>query len=132
MKKHPLFSLFLMGTALSSPVFAQKSPHIILIMTDQQRADALGCMGNEAVVSPAIDELAAEGTLFVNAYSSCPSSTPARAGLLTGFAPWKHGMLGYGQVAEKGIIHLVSERCIGIRRELSMDFMELYSTKAVV
>ena len=59
MKKHPLFSLFLMGTALSSPVFAQKSPHIILIMTDQQRADALGCMGNEAVVSPAIDELAA-------------------------------------------------------------------------
>lgn len=101
MKKHPLFSLFLMGTALSSPVFAQKSPHIILIMTDQQRADALGCMGNEAVVSPAIDELAAEGTLFVNAYSSCPSSTPARAGLLTGFAPWKHGMLGYGQVAEK-------------------------------
>ena len=31
-----------------------KAPHIILIMTDQQRADALGCAGNEAVISPLI------------------------------------------------------------------------------
>lgn len=29
-----------------------------------------------------------------------PSSTPARAGLLTGMSPWHHGMLGYGKVAE--------------------------------
>ena len=30
-----------------------------------------------------------------------PSSTPARAGLLTGMSPWHHGMLGYGRVAPK-------------------------------
>ena len=30
----------------------KKQPHIILIMTDQQRWDALGCAGNEAVISP--------------------------------------------------------------------------------
>lgn len=30
---------------------------------------------------------------------STPSSTPARAGLLTGMSPWRHGMLGYGRVA---------------------------------
>ena len=34
----------------SSFAYAQKHPHVILIMTDQQRGDALGCMGNEAVI----------------------------------------------------------------------------------
>lgn len=83
----------------SSFAYAQRHPHIILIMTDQQRGDAMACMGNEAVISPNLDALAAEGTLFTNGYSSCPSSTPARAGLLTGLSPWHHGLLGYGEVA---------------------------------
>lgn len=76
----------------------QKQPNIILIMSDQHRGDALNCMGNPAVISPNIDALAADGTLFTNAYSSAPSSTPARAGLLTGLSPWHHGMVGYGRM----------------------------------
>jgi len=76
-------------------------PHIIFIMTDQHRADALGCMGNPAIKTPHIDSLAKEGSLFTSGYSSSPSSTPARSGLLTGLSPWHHGMLGYGRVAEK-------------------------------
>ena len=72
-----------------------------LIMTDQLRGDALHCMGTEAVISPHIDQLAQEGTLFTSGYTSAPSSTPARAGLLTGMSPWHHGMLGYGRVARK-------------------------------
>ncbi|HIW65110.1 MAG TPA: arylsulfatase, partial [Candidatus Alistipes intestinipullorum] len=75
-------------------------PHIILIVTDQHRADALGCV-NESVITPHLDRLASEGNLFVNAYSATPSSTPARSGLLTGMTPWHHGMLGYGVVAEE-------------------------------
>ena len=39
-----------------------KKPHVILIMTDQHRGDALGCMGNSAVISPNLDRLAKEGT----------------------------------------------------------------------
>lgn len=84
-----------------APAAARKQPHIILLMTDQHRGDALGCMGNPAVLSPHLDQLAAEGTLFVSGYSSAPSSTPGRAGLLTGLSPWHHGMLGYGRMAEK-------------------------------
>ena len=59
-----------------SPAMPVKSgkPHIILIMTDQQRGDALGCMGNKAVISPNIDRLAQEGSLFVSGYSSAPIS----------------------------------------------------------
>lgn len=79
----------------------KKKPHVIFIMTDQHRGDALGCMGNKAVISPNIDKLAEEGILFVNGYSSAPSSTPGRAGLLTGLSPWHHGMLGYGRMAKQ-------------------------------
>lgn len=74
------YTLAVTAGVCSSFAYAQKHPHIILIMTDQQRADAIGCMGNDAVISPNLDALAAEGTLFMNGYSSCPSSTPARAG----------------------------------------------------
>ncbi len=81
-------------------VAAGQKPHIIFIMTDQHRVDALGCMGNRSVKSPNIDSLAKEGTLFLSGYSSSPSSTPARSGLLTGLSPWHHGMLGYGRVAQ--------------------------------
>lgn len=80
---------------------ASTPPNIIFIMTDQQRADALGCAGNSAVISPNIDKLAEEGVLFSNGYSSVPSCTPARSGLLTGLSPWHHGMLGYGRVARE-------------------------------
>ncbi len=69
-----------------------------MIMTDQQRYDLMGCV-NSAVITPSIDALAAQGNLFTAAYSSTPSSTPARAGLLTGSSPWQHGMLGYGKQA---------------------------------
>lgn len=83
-------------TAFAPAAIAQT--HIILIVADQHRADALNCMGNPAVISPHIDALAHDGTLFLNGYSSTPSSTPARAGLLTGYSPWHHGMLGYGRI----------------------------------
>ena len=78
-----------------------QKPHIIFIMSDQHRGDTMGCTGNKSVISPHLDSLANDGTLFVNGYSSTPSSTPARSGLLTGLSPWHHGMLGYGRVAAK-------------------------------
>lgn len=78
---------------------AQQKPNIIFIMTDQQRADAVGCSGNGRIITPNIDSLASDGYFFSNAYTAAPSSTPARAGLLPGMSPWHHGMPGYGRVA---------------------------------
>lgn len=85
------------------PVYlaAQQKPHIILIVSDQHRGDAMHCMGNSSVITPNLDALADDGTLFLNGYSSTPSSTPARSGLLTGLSPWHHGMLGYGRVGSR-------------------------------
>jgi len=74
-------------------------PNILYLMTDQHRADCLGCAGNKTIKTPNLDSIAADGVLFPNAYTSTPSCTPARAGILTGLSPWHHGMLGYGRVA---------------------------------
>ena len=95
-----MISLGIMGCLSLSAAWAATPPHIILIMTDQHRGDALGCMGNP-VISPNLDQLASEGTLYTKGYSSCPSSTPARACLLTGQSPWHTGLLGYGCVHVK-------------------------------
>jgi arylsulfatase A-like enzyme len=49
------------------------------MMADQMRFDMMGCAGNTAVKTPALDEIAAQGALF-QGYSSTPTCTPARAG----------------------------------------------------
>ncbi len=72
-------------------------PNILLIMTDQQRGDCLGCDGNSAIETPYLDELAGAGTRFRHAYTACPSCLPARATLLTGMDQWHTGILGMGK-----------------------------------
>lgn len=100
--KKPLCGALMLFPLVASSAnnIKEKNPNIILIITDQQRFDALGSV-NPSVISPNLDKLALDGNLFSNAYSSTPSSTPARAGLITGMSPWNHGMLGYGVQAEK-------------------------------
>ena len=90
-----------LGSLFSINAYAQeqKPPHIIVLMTDQQRFDALGYAGNTSCLTPNLDRLAEDGNLFSYGYSSIPSSTPARAGLVTGMSPWNHGLLGYGDEA---------------------------------
>lgn len=86
----------------ASPAMPQSErPHILLLMADQFRPDCIAATGNPAIRTPNLDRLAREGILFRQAYSSTPTCTPARAALLTGLSPWRHGMLGYGRVGER-------------------------------
>ena len=61
-----------------------RRPNFIVFMTDQQRADHLGCYGNAIVQTPNIDALAAGGTRFEKFYVSNPICQPNRAALATG------------------------------------------------
>jgi arylsulfatase A-like enzyme len=70
-----------------------QKPNILLITTDQQRGDCLGCAGHPALETPYLDELAESGAYYPHAYTSVPSCTPARAGILTGMDQWNHGRL---------------------------------------
>ncbi len=89
------FVSLLAGTVHAVP----DRPHIVFLMADQFRGDCLGADGNSVIRTPNLDRLAAEGARFSRAYTSTPSCTPARAAILTGLSPWRHGMLGYGQIA---------------------------------
>ncbi len=90
----------------SAEELPSRKPNILLLMTDQHRADCLGCDGNPVIRTPNLDRLAREGMRFSRAYSSTPTCTPARSALLTGLSPWHHGMLGYGRVADRYPVEL--------------------------
>lgn len=65
--------------------------HLLIIMTDQLRADALGCYGNEYAQTPALDALAAESVIFDRAATPAPVCVPARLSLLSGQYANRHG-----------------------------------------
>jgi arylsulfatase A-like enzyme len=67
-------------------------PNFLLIITDQQRADHLGCYGNPIVATPHIDGLARRGVVFDRFTVACPICMPNRATLMTGRMPSVHGV----------------------------------------
>ncbi len=67
-------------------------PNFILFVTDQQRADHLGCYGHPVLRTPAIDGLARRGAAFDNCYVASPVCMPNRASLMTGRMPSVHGV----------------------------------------
>ncbi|TDE00254.1 sulfatase-like hydrolase/transferase [Jiangella asiatica] len=67
--------------------------NFLFLMTDQHRVDTLGCYGNPHVETPHLDRLAATGTRFDRFYTPTAICTPARASLLTGYAPFRHRLL---------------------------------------
>lgn len=72
-------------TALSAlTAGAQEKPNIIFILCDDMGYGDLGCYGQQIMVTPNIDRMAAEGMRFTQAYSGCPVSAPSRASFMTG------------------------------------------------
>ena len=71
--------------------YAGSQPNIIVILCDDLGHGDIGCYGNRAIRTPAIDRLASEGVRFTDFYSSCSVCTPSRYGLLTGRYPVRGG-----------------------------------------
>ncbi|MBR0142552.1 MAG: sulfatase-like hydrolase/transferase [Clostridia bacterium] len=59
-------------------------PSIVFYFVDQQRWDTVGAYGQRLPVTPSLDEIAREGTLFENAFTCQPVCGPARACLQSG------------------------------------------------
>ena len=68
-----------------------KQPNILLIMSDQLRADRTGFGGNPIVKTPNLDALAARSVQFNRAYCNSPSCGPSRNSLMTGRMPSANG-----------------------------------------
>lgn len=70
----------------------RKQPNFLFIITDQQRADHLGCYGNKVLRTPHIDAIAGAGRRFDRFYVATPVCMPNRATIMTGRMPSLHGV----------------------------------------
>jgi len=77
---------------MNKSFMTKQPPNILILHTDQQRYDSLGCMGNSYARTPNLDRLAAGGTLFTRHISSNTLCMPSRAGLMTGLYPPGHNV----------------------------------------
>ncbi len=68
-------------------------PHIIFIITDQQRFDTIRALGYDYMDTPHLDRLVNEGVTFTNCHVTAASCAPARASLFTGYYPHTTGIL---------------------------------------
>lgn len=91
----PVLPLVLFFLSSYSALAADR-PNIIYLMTDDQRADALGCMGNPIIETPCIDEMAREGVVFDNAFVTTAICMTSRACVLSGQYAARHGIWGFG------------------------------------
>ena len=95
-KKNILF-LCLLGLIITPFVsLAQTTdrPNILVIMTDQQTADAMSIAGNKYLQTPAMDKLAKNGVRFTKAYCAQPLCTPSRTAIFSGKMPFETGFIG--------------------------------------
>lgn len=75
--------------------------NVLLIMTDQQRRDSLGCYGNTYTRTPNLDLLARKGCRFDRNYVANPICMPNRLSLMSGRMPSNHGLWTNGLLLDE-------------------------------
>jgi arylsulfatase len=96
-----------------------RPPNIVVVMSDQHRADLLGCAGEPVVQTPALDSLAASGVRFSRVNCQGPLCMPARASFLTERYVRDHGVYtNWAEVAEQSPTYLWSLREAGYHTAL--------------
>ena len=76
---------------LSDSLARAERPNFVLFITDDISQEDFGCYGNEVAKTPNLDQIAAEGIRFTNAYLTCSSCSPSRCSLITGRYPHNTG-----------------------------------------
>ena len=88
-----LFAWLLAAIGLATPLTSQappQRPNLLLIVTDDQRWDTLGCAGNVLVQTPNLDALAGDGVRFRQAFVTTAICAASRASILTGLHERTH------------------------------------------
>ncbi len=92
---------FLTGNLRSGLAAEGDQPNILFILVDDLGKEWISCYGAEGIDTPAIDQLAATGMKFNNAWCM-PQCTPTRVTLLTGQYPFRHGWTNHWDVPRWG------------------------------
>lgn len=87
-------------------------PNVVFVLSDDQGPWAMGCAGNAEIQTPNLDALASRGTRLDCFFCASPVCSPARASLLTGQVPSRHGVHDYlfGTDVGKRAVDYLSEQ----------------------
>src|SRR5436189_1202093 len=88
-----LCSLFL-AAGITTRAADSPRPNFVIIFTDDQGYQDVGCFGSPNIKTPNLDRMAREGMRFTDFYVGQPVCTASRAALLTGCYPNRVGLLG--------------------------------------
>lgn len=90
-------------------------PNLVIVFPDEMRAQAMGFLGADPVITPHLDRFAAQGKVLINAASCYPVCSPYRASLLTGKYPYSSGVtFNCNSFATPfGVFLKPTERCLG-------------------
>lgn len=104
-----------------------RQPNILLIVSDDQGYMDLGSMGSPDILTPRLDQLAAEGARLTGYYSAFPVCTPSRGALLTGRYPQRNGTYDNfrNDRVNDGYRYPLHEYEISPERVLGMDTREI-------
>ena len=86
--------LFTLGIILSHTCLQAAERNIIVFVTDDE-SPTLGCYGDTAAVTPAVDALAKDGALFINAFATTASCSASRSVILSGLHNHANGQYGH-------------------------------------
>jgi arylsulfatase len=81
----------LLVVSLSCFANADQPPNFVLFIADDISSEDLGCYGHPSIKTPNIDNLAAQGMRFDNAYLTISSCSPSRCSIISGRYPHNHG-----------------------------------------
>jgi len=84
----------------------QSRANVVLITLDTTRADRMGFLGSDRGLTPNLDRLAHQATIFSRAYAQVPLTTPSHAGILTGTYPQFNHVNYMGDPLGKGLPYL--------------------------
>jgi arylsulfatase A-like enzyme len=90
------------GLALLGCASRPRTPNLLLVVIDTLRADRLGSYGSQRGLTPFLDELAAKGVVFENAYATSSWTSPSIASLFTSRHPIQHRVVGFESVLGEG------------------------------
>jgi len=85
-------SLAVLGSGAGILFWPDQQVNLLLITLDTTRADRIGCYGYQPAVTPVLDQIAARGVLFENAYTACPVTLPSHSTMFSGLTPREHGV----------------------------------------
>lgn len=74
----------LLAMTIASTALANEKPNIIFILADDLGYGDLGCYGQKQILTPRLDQMAAEGMRFTQFYAGCTVCAPSRSVLMTG------------------------------------------------